>query len=266
MVTVLKTVVAHVTVGSNPTPSAIQPILYSPSKGCNMLPYVILHNAISLDGRVSGFDANIGLYYELVSTWKEDATLVGADTLLNAPDEIPVEDDSAFQPWLCEAADTRPLLVIPDSHGRVRSWHYLKTLPYWRSGIALVSAATPPDYLVYLKARQIKQILAGDNHVDMRLALAELCRIHGVKTVRMDSGGTLNGVMLSAGLVNEISLLIHPHLVGGSTHKSFFITTVSAGINLRLDQVEKRGDGLVWLRYNVQANQQYKDCESEAKK
>jgi 2,5-diamino-6-(ribosylamino)-4(3H)-pyrimidinone 5'-phosphate reductase len=216
-----------------------------------MLPYVILHNAISLDGKVTGFDADIGAYYELASTWKEDATLVGADTMLSAPDEIPPEDDSAFQPWPQMENDTRPLLVIPDSHGRVRSWHYLKTLPYWRGGIALCSKTTPPEHLAYLDARRITRITAGDTHVDMRAALEELYKSHGVKTLRMDSGGTLNGIMLLAGLVSEISLLIHPQLVGSADVKSFLITHQPCGVRLELAGVEKRGEALVWLRYKV---------------
>ena len=220
-----------------------------------MLPYVILHNAVSLDGKVTGFDADLGAYYELVSTWKEDATLVGADTMLSAPDEIPAEDDSAFQPWPCEAADTRPLLVIPDSHGRIRSWHYLKTLPYWRGGIALCSKSTPSDYLAYLEARRIAYITVGDTHVDLMAALAVLYQDYGVKTLRMDSGGTLNGIMFSAGLVSEISLLIHPQLAGSADVKSFLITLQPCTVRLELMGIEKRGDGLVWLRYKVPASQ-----------
>jgi 2,5-diamino-6-(ribosylamino)-4(3H)-pyrimidinone 5'-phosphate reductase len=219
-----------------------------------MLPYIILHNAISLDGKVTGFDADIGAYYELVSTWKEDATLVGADTMLSAPDEIPAEDDSAFQSWPQMENETRPLLVIPDSHGRVRCWHYFKSLPYWRGGIALCSKTTLPEHLSYLDARGIVRVTAGDTHIDMRAALAELYKNHAVKTIRMDSGGTLNGIMLSAGLVSEISLLIHPQLVANPEIKSFLITHQPCGARLELMKVEKRGDALVWLRYRVLAS------------
>jgi len=57
--------------------------------------------------------------------------------------------------------DTRPLLVIPDSHERVRCWRYLKTLPYWRGGIALCSKTTPPEHVGYLDARGIVRITVG---------------------------------------------------------------------------------------------------------
>jgi 2,5-diamino-6-(ribosylamino)-4(3H)-pyrimidinone 5'-phosphate reductase len=47
-----------------------------------MRPRVILHNAVSLDGRVTGFFVDLGIYYRLASHWGEDVTLAGCDTLL----------------------------------------------------------------------------------------------------------------------------------------------------------------------------------------
>jgi riboflavin biosynthesis pyrimidine reductase len=49
-----------------------------------MLPRVILHNAVSVDGRIDWFTPDIGQFYELASRWSEDATLTGSDTLLSA--------------------------------------------------------------------------------------------------------------------------------------------------------------------------------------
>jgi 2,5-diamino-6-(ribosylamino)-4(3H)-pyrimidinone 5'-phosphate reductase len=73
--------------------------------------------------------------------------------------------------------------------------------------------------------------------------------------VRVDSGGILNGALLRAGLVDELSLLINPGLVGGTTPRSAFVapdlTSAGGVINLRLTHMEKvRGD-VVWLRYEV---------------
>lgn len=46
-----------------------------------MLPRVFLHNSISLDGRIDGFPADLGQFYELAARRKEDAILEGADTI-----------------------------------------------------------------------------------------------------------------------------------------------------------------------------------------
>ena len=51
-----------------------------------MLPRVIVHNAVSVDGRLDGFVPDLGLYYDVIGGWEEDATLVGSETILQAPD------------------------------------------------------------------------------------------------------------------------------------------------------------------------------------
>ena len=108
-----------------------------------MLPRVILHNAVSLDGRIDGFPIDLQQYYELIAVWKEDATLAGSETFLKAASEAPSEDESAFVPPKVDPSDQRALLAIPDSRGRIRTWHYLRSLPYWRHFVALCSKSTP---------------------------------------------------------------------------------------------------------------------------
>lgn len=170
---------------------------------------------------------------------------------------FPPEDQLAFEPPQVEPNDERPLLVIPDSRGRVRIRHALRQWPYWRGCVALCSRATPQEYLQYLEERHIDYVIAGEDHVDMRAALEALNVRYGAQTVLLDSGGTLNGVLLRAGLVNEISLLVHPCLVGGITPRSFFrapdLTSPEGVIALRLIHVEQIRDQILWLRYAVSA-------------
>jgi len=231
-----------------------------------MLPRVILHNAISLDGRIDGFPIDLQQYYELTATWKEDATLAGSETFLKAATEAPPEDESAFIPPRSDPKDKRPILVIPDSRGRIRTWHYLRSLPYWRHFVALCSRSTPQDYLQYLKDRHIDCIITGEDHVDLKMALGELYSRYAVKVVRVDSGGTLNGLLLRQGLANEVSILIYPSLVGGETSSSIFraqdLPPVSnpdlasglgakGTIPLKLIAAERLKGDVMWLRYEV---------------
>jgi 2,5-diamino-6-(ribosylamino)-4(3H)-pyrimidinone 5'-phosphate reductase len=131
----------------------------------------------------------------------------------------------------------------------------LRHEPYWRDNIILVSSKTPQSYLNFLRKRNINFIQSGEDHVDYKAALEELNSRYGVKVVRVDSGGTLNGVLLRAGLVNEVSLLIHPYLVGGTSPRSMFRApdlVVSSGvINLQLIHFEQLAENLIWLRYEV---------------
>lgn len=219
------------------------------------LPRVILHNAVSVDGRIDRFFADIGKFYELAMGFGEDATLAGSDTILAITEKIPREKPSDFAPAKKEAGDRRPILVIPDSGGRVRTWHYWKRQPYWRDWVALVTKSTPKAYLKYLKERGIHTISSGAKKVDMKKALSALAKKFKVRSVRADSGGTLNGVLLRAGLVDEVSLLIHPALVGGDSVKSMFrapdLDDAAGVIALELINSDVLKNGLVWLRYRV---------------
>jgi hypothetical protein len=68
-----------------------------PYSGTPMLPQVILHTAMSLDGRITGFPADLDIYYSLAAQWNPDAILFGSETVLAA-----VRDN--------------PLLEIPPEH------------------------------------------------------------------------------------------------------------------------------------------------------
>jgi 2,5-diamino-6-(ribosylamino)-4(3H)-pyrimidinone 5'-phosphate reductase len=220
-----------------------------------MLPKVILHNSVSADGRNTEFIPDIGLHYELTSRWKFDVHLVGSNTILKSEEEVPPEGDEDHESPEAKPDDKRSLLVVPDSRGRIRSWHALRKAGMWRGLMALCSRSTPKEYLEYLEQRDIGSIVAGDDRVDIGAALEKLNADYGVKTVLLDSGGTLNGVLLRAGLVDEVSLLVHPCLAGGSSPLSFFRDMEAASlegvIQLRLKEMEKRRGDTVWLHYEV---------------
>jgi len=189
-----------------------------------MLPLVVLHNSVSVDGRNDGFPPDMGLHYELASRWKVDAHLVGSNTILAAQEGLSGDTEEAVESSTEQADDRRPLLVVPDSQGRVRTWHALLGTPYWRGAVALCSHSTPEAYLDYLKNMQVERIVAGEAKVDLRAALEELSARYGVECVLLDSGGTLNGVLLRAGvmlvtLVGEPRHRRHLHGQPGEQHE-----------------------------------------------
>ena len=221
-----------------------------------MLPKVILHNAVSVDGRMDWITPDLGLFYELAGRWQEDATLAGCDTLLQGLAEEPESTANDESKAVGNSNDDRPLLVVPDSRGRLRQWDRIRRWPYWRRGVVLCSRTTPQAHLQYLESESIDYILAGDDHVDLRTALEELSSRYGVRAVRVDAGGTLNGALLRAGLVDEVSVLVLNCLIGGSTprHTVFCapdLTSADDVVNLRLAQMENVREDIVWLRYEV---------------
>jgi 2,5-diamino-6-(ribosylamino)-4(3H)-pyrimidinone 5'-phosphate reductase len=218
-----------------------------------MLPKVVVYNAVSLDGSIQLRSPDLGTYYGLAPVWKEDATLAGSETILAGEKEAPPERPADLGPWKVDPDDRRALLVVPDSRGRIRFWHYLRNSGYWRDVVVLCSRSTPASYLEYLRRRRIACIVAGARKVDLRASLEILRSDFGVRRVRVDSGGVLNGLLLRESLVDEVSLLVHPELVGGVRPKTFFSGPAmpEGHGRLRLFKVQKVKGGLVWLRYRV---------------
>lgn len=222
-------------------------------------PHVVLHNAVSLDGRVDGFAVDLARFYGLAATFREDASLAGSLTLADPSQPIPPETaEDLAPPPPPGPRDRRPLLVVPDSRGRVRNWHVLRRAGHWRDFVSLCTRATPKRHLDYLRRRGVHVLVIGTDRVDLPRALATLRERFSVRRVRVDSGGTLNGVLLRLGVVDEVSLLIHPVLVGGDAPRSIFrapglADPSSAAVALRLTSQRRLPGGIVWLRYRVRS-------------
>lgn len=220
------------------------------------LPKIILHTGVSVDGRIDWGIGEEGPYYMLVGKFGADADLSGSSTILKAPW---AEDPQSAFPELYAAyagKPGRPLLAVVDSRGQVKNWRVIKRQPFWRDFVALCSQSTPQEHLDYLREEGIQTIVAGEAQVDLRRALEELNGHFGVRVVRVDSGGILNGVLLRAGLVSEVSLVIYPGLVGGKSPSSMFVADDLTGpegvIHARLAHVETIDEKYVWLRYTLE--------------
>lgn len=207
-------------------------------------PYVVLHVAVSVDGATTGFTPDVARFYELARTWREDVTLTGADTIL--AQEPALEAQPGPGP-----ADAGPLLAVVDSRRRVRAWRALRDAGYWSGVLALRSRAGRADG----EAAPVEELVLGDDRVDLAAALDTLGE-RGAKVVRVDSGGTLTGSLLRAGLIDEISLLVHPCFAGssvatgvGGVERRWYGTDPPPTSTLRLVGAETLDEGVVWLRY-----------------
>lgn len=198
------------------------------------VPHVIVHMAVSLDGAIDGFDIDVGTYYRLAATWTEDATLVGADTIL--AQESTLADSPGPGP-----APEAPLLVVVDSRARVSAWNALRDAGYWSDVIALQAERTPPRSVDGLAT-----LVEGADRVDLTSALRRLHVERGISVVRVDSGGGLVGALLNANLVDELSLLVHPTIVGSSSLRWYGATTTH--LEFATHSSDVLDDGIVWLR------------------
>ncbi len=76
-----------------------------------------------------------------------------------------------------------------------------------------------------------------------------------METLRINSGGALASAALRAGLVDELSVLLEPRLVGGDTPLLFYRGPVPIGledlIQLDLQSADALAGGVAHLRYRV---------------
>jgi len=204
-------------------------------------PYVVVHAAVSVDGSTAGFEPDVGRFYELAEVWHEDVTLAGADTIL------------AQQPALADAelpgpAPAGPILAVVDGRGRVGAWQSLRDAGHWSKVVAVHTTSTPP------REHGFPEIVTGSDRVDLAAMLLTLRERFGARVVRVDSGGALNGALLVAGLVDEVSLLIHPSLTAAAARRPWHGGGPAAGKTMTLMAAQTFPAGLVWLRHGVAAN------------
>ncbi|MGD9874407.1 MAG: dihydrofolate reductase family protein [Kiritimatiellia bacterium] len=216
-------------------------------------PKVILHNSISLDGSLLGFDVDMEKHYQIAGGYQADIHLIGSNTVeagikMFCP-QIPEEEKSDFiKP---ERSKDLPLWVIPDTRGKLQGLHHVyRRFEMCRDIVILVSRKTPQKYLSYLKERNYDYHMAGEDHIDCRKALDLLAKQYHSKTILTDTGRILNCILINEGLVDEISLLVHPVIVGTNPYALF--SGVKGDIKLELASAKEMGDGKVWLTYKVQ--------------
>ncbi|MBB4637794.1 dihydrofolate reductase family protein [Longimicrobium terrae] len=129
----------------------------------------------------------------------------------------------------------------------------------WESGdiegdhvVAILTERVSDEYLAFLRERGVSYLLAGAAEVDLPLALRKIASGFGVQTLMLEGGGRINGGMLRAGLIDEVSLLLAPVVDGRMGTPALFDDDEDCTpYRLSLEGVEQREGGFLWLRYRV---------------
>ena len=221
-----------------------------------MFPKIITHNAISLDGSISGFSIDLEKYYAVAGSYHPDAMLVGSSTAKSGlemfSDGIPDERPADFVKPRITEEDKRPYWVIPDSHGLLQGrMHIFRRFEYCKDVIVLLSEKSPESYVKYLLERNYDVIISGHEDVDLKKSLEILSQKYSCHVVLTDSGGNLNKALLEEGLVDEISLIINPVLVD-QRHLKLFRNLNLARKNIQLELIKSENlDGNILLHFRI---------------
>ena len=218
-----------------------------------MLPKIILHNSVSLDGSLTNFEPNMELHYQIAGKYNAEARLIGSNTVKVGIElyggKVPPEEKSDFiKP---ERAAYLPLWVIPDTRGILKGLlHTCRRFEFCRDVVVLVSEETPAEYVEHLEERNYDYHVVGKKHVDLERSLELLSEKYGIKTVLADTGRILGNLLLNQGFVSEISLLVHPVIVGTTSYNMFSLADKNP--KLKLCKAETLARNCVWLVYTIE--------------
>jgi riboflavin biosynthesis pyrimidine reductase len=227
-------------------------------------PRVICHMMTSVDGRIvtDGWPQSPEgrKQYEIVhATYEPDGWLCGRVTMqlhfaTGVRDEADVarEHRGAPREDFIAPGEHESFAIALDPRGRL----------VWESNeidgdhvVTILSERVPDDYLATLRTRGVSYLLAGSPDVDLALALEKIGERLGVRTLMLEGGGGINGSMLRAGLVDEVSVLIAP-VADGRVGTAALFDVEGENVTprrLALEAVERRADDVLWLRYRVES-------------
>lgn len=101
-------------------------------------------------------------------------------------------------------------------------------------------------------------VLDFNTNIDFEKLFHRLDQTHGIKQMTIQSGGTINAELLRAGLINELSIVVAPVLVGGRNTPSLIdgeslnnIDDLHKIKTLELLEITRLDHDYLHLRYNV---------------
>lgn len=226
-------------------------------------PRVICHMATSVDGRVvvDGWPEAVATavrraYERVHASYEADGWICGRITMAPFAGATRPEDEVtrdhpggvAREDFVAPGAHLSFAFAI-DPSGRLA----------WQTNeidgdhvVAILSARVSDAYLGFLRARGVSYLLAGAPDVDLALALEKIHARFGVRTLMLEGGGAINGAVLRAGLVDEVSVLVAPVADGRVGTPTLFDADGGAPCRLALEHVERRDGDVLWLRYRVE--------------
>ena len=225
-----------------------------------MKPYVICHMFGSVDGRIKqniwGLKDHHKYFEETAAQIKADAWLVGRTTMeefssrkvhMLSKGKITVPKTDFVAPKV-----SKTYAVVIDPSGRC---YWDNNMVSTEQVIEVLSEKVTSKYLEHLRSKNVSYIFGGKKELDLERVLKKLYKLFGIKRVRIDGGGHVNGSFLKAGLIDEFSLVLAPIADGTIGAPTVFEAEKGYGrrkaSHFSLKSVKRIYKDFLWIRYQT---------------
>jgi 2,5-diamino-6-(ribosylamino)-4(3H)-pyrimidinone 5'-phosphate reductase len=216
-----------------------------------MLPNIILHNSISLDGSLTDFEVNMELHYKIAGEYKPDAHLIGSNTIISGIKNYGISQKEEKKDFIKPKRNNiLPYWIVIDTDGKlINHLHEIRRFEFCKDVIILISKQTKNKYIKYLESRNYDYFITGTQKIDFKKSLELLKKKYQINKILTDTGKILGNILLQKGYVYEISLLIHPVIVGNSGYNIF--SDITKKINLKLYKKQVLKNKYLWIIYKT---------------
>lgn len=229
-------------------------------------PHVICHMQSSVDGRIKlkrwsriDTDADVhGPYERIHDALAGDAWLCGRVTMSgyamgDPPPAYPgpaiPREDFVARP------EAESFAIGIDAHGKM-NWGERNDIT-GDHVVVVLTEQVGDAHLAALRRAGVSYLFGGKEAIDLALVLDKLATKLGIKRLLVEGGGRINGSLLQAGLIDELSLLLSPVVDGLIGMPSVFDYEGSEDdgavkdLQLTLTSAERLEGGVMWLRYGI---------------
>lgn len=231
-------------------------------------PYIICHMVSSIDGKVTGdflyrpeCEKATDIYYEINRNYKANGFICGRVTMEGSFTNGWYPDLSKYKPVkhdlglkmdfiLDEDLMSGFYAVAFDPKGRLgwKSNRIVDEDPGYGDAqiIEVLTEQVDPRYLGYLEEMEIPYIFAGENEIDVEMALFKLKNIIGVETLLLEGGSIVNGYFERADAIDELSLVVTP-IVASADDKPLFMNSTITDFTVK--EIKQYDNSVVWMNY-----------------
>lgn len=227
-------------------------------------PHIICHMVTSIDGKVTGeflsrpeCEKATDIYYELNREYNKNGAngfICGRVTMESSftggwyPDLTryePIDNKNDFIPDNLSGF----YAVSFDPKGKL-GWKGNKIIdedPGYGDAqiIEVLTEQVDGYYLAYLRSMEIPYIIAGENEIDVKIALEKLKRLMDINSLLLEGGSIVNGYFQRSNVIDEISLVVAPIIADSDDKPLFMDSTLS---EFKLKEIKQYND-VVWMNY-----------------